>query len=355
MIQRSLKIVHVGDFFFSLKKRAPSQFSVGGKLTNGLIRNGHHVINFSYRDVARASGWFRSRRWGRGHLCRALKEFMLSCRPDILLLGHGYMIPPDVIADIKQALPGLVVIQWNIDALFVEENARDFAARHEVVDASFISTAGPMVRQLIGPKGKAGFLPNPVDWSVERGRAHEKRELEADVFYACGNPARQRIVCGTSWEMNAFCHMLEEHAPETIRFSYAGVRGQPYCSGADYAERLGNAAMGLNISRRADYPLYSSDRLAHMIGSGQLILIERKTGYDQFFADDEMAFFSSISELVDHIDFYHHDTKERQRVARAGWRRYHELFNERRIADYIIHHALGENGANREFWDALSL
>lgn len=328
---------------------------MGGKLTNGLIRNGHHVINFSYRDVARAGGWFGSRRWGKTYLFGALKEFMLSCRPDILLLGHGYMITPDVIADIRQALPGLVVIQWNSDALFVEENAKDFAARHAVVDASFISTSGPMVRELIGSKGQAGFLPNPVDWSVERGKVHERREVAADVFYACGNPARKRVICGEAWEMNSFCHTLEERLPSSVTFSYAGVCGQPYCSGADYAELLENAAMGLNISRRADYPLYSSDRLAHMIGSGQLILMERKTGYDQFFADNEMAFFSSVNELVDHIDVYHHHPTERQRVAKAGWQRYHHLFNERRVADYIIHHALGEGGDNRAFWDALSL
>lgn len=355
MIRRSLKIVHVGDFFFSLKKRAPSQFSVGGKLTNGLIRNGHHVINFSYRDVARAGGWFSSRRWGKSHLCRALKEFMLSCRPDILLLGHGYMIAPEVIADIRHALPGLVVIQWNIDALFVEDNAKDFAARHAVVDASFISTAGPMVRQLVGPTGQVGFLPNPVDWSVERGRAHEQRTLSADVFYACGNPARKRVICGEAWQMDDFCRDLEGRLSSSVRFSYAGVCGKPYCSGAEYAGLLENAAMGLNISRRADYPLYSSDRLAHMVGSGQLILMERKTGYDQFFADNEMAFFSSLNELVEHIEFYHEHPTERQRVAKAGWQRYHTLFNERRVADYIIHHALGENGDNRAFWDALAL
>ncbi|MXV44716.1 glycosyltransferase [Saccharibacter sp. 17.LH.SD] len=350
MPQRSLKIVHVGDFFSSLKKRSPSQFSVGGKLSNGLIRNGHHVINFAYRDIARAEGWFNSRYLGKRALWRALKSFMETCRPDILLLGHGYMIPPEIILDIRRAHPGLTTIQWNIDALFVEDNVRDFVARHHVVDASFISTAGSLVRELIGHEGIVGFLPNPVDWSVERGRAHEHAHLEADLFYACGNPARLRRVCGRDWEMNEFCQELEQHLPRSMKFSYAGVRGAPYYSGVDYAHLLEGTTMGLNISRRADYFLYSSDRLAHMIGNGQLIHIERQTGYDHLFSDHEMSFFSSFDELVDNITRYHKAPQERQKVAEAGWRRYHELFNERRVAEYIIHTALGGESSQEFPW-----
>ncbi|MCX5619436.1 MULTISPECIES: glycosyltransferase family protein [Bombella] len=338
---RPLKIVHVGDFFFSLKKNAPSQFSVGGKLSHGLIRNGHHVIDVSYRDIARAGGWFGSRKLGRRYLWRALKAFLALSAPDLLLLGHGYMIPPAVIAEIRRQQPGMLIVQWNIDALFVPDNARDFAARHQVVDASFISTAGSVVRECVGEEGRVYFLPNPVDASIERGRAFANQFLKADLFYSCGNPARERLICGQSWEMNRFCQMLEGTLPPTMRYAYAGVRGQPYVNGPFYAALLEQSAMGLNISRRADYYLYSSDRLAQMIGNGQLVVMERQTGYDRLFSDQEMGFFNTLEELSEMLRFFHHHPKARQAVARAGWQRYHQLFNERAVANYLIGQTLG--------------
>ncbi|MCK8636963.1 glycosyltransferase family 1 protein [Parasaccharibacter sp. TMW2.1882] len=349
-----LKIVHVGDFFFSLKKKAPTQFSVGGKLSNGLIRNGHHVINFPYRDVARSGGWFGSRKMGRHHLFRALKEFVAFSAPDILLLGHGYMIPPFVIEELRQQQPGMTVVQWNVDALFVESNAKDFAARHQVVDASFISTAGPVVRQVVGERGHVGYLPNPVDRSVERGQAFALSYPEADVFYSCGNPARLRTICGRDWNMEEFCETLEERLPPSVRFAYAGVRRQPYVSGAAYSLLLEQTAMGLNISRRADYYLYSSDRLAQMIGNGQLVFMERQTGFDRIFSDQEMAFFSSLDELVELVSQYHKAPTLRKDAARAGWQRYHALFNECAVADYIIGQTLGTLPEEAHAWRHLT-
>ncbi|PHI95453.1 hypothetical protein BG621_06780 [Parasaccharibacter apium] len=345
-----MKIVHVGDFFFSLKRNAPSQFSVGGKLSHGLVRNGHHVIDLSYRDVARAGGWFGSRKLGRRYLWRALKEFLALSAPDLLLLGHGYMIPPAVIAEIRRQQPGMLIVQWNIDALFVPDNVRDFAARHQVVDASFISTAGPIVREIIGEGGRVYFLPNPVDASVERGQAFARQNIEADLFYSCGNPARERLICGQSWEMNQFCQMLEGTLPPTMRYAYAGVRGQPYVSGPAYAALLEQSAMGLNISRRADYHLYSSDRLAQMLGNGQLVFMERQTGYDCLFSEREMGFFSTIDELSEAICFFHQHPKSRQDVARAGWQRYHQLFNERAVADYLIGQTFGTLSDDDHTW-----
>ncbi|TPW34892.1 glycosyltransferase family protein [Oecophyllibacter saccharovorans] len=336
-----LKIVHVSDFFFSLKKTTPSQFGTGGKLSNGLVRNGHQVIDISYRDVARAGGWCGSRWLGRRALCRGLEAFVASARPDVLLLGHGYMIPPETIARIRSRHPGMASAQWNVDALFVPDNRRDFAARHQVVDASFATTAGPILRRIVGPRGAVGFLPNPVDFSVERSRNFLHKKLEADLFYACGQGSDKRLICGQWWNMESFLTHLLARLPGDFRLNCAGVRGQPYRRGADYARLLATAAMGLNASRRSDAFLYSSDRLAHMIGNGQLVFMERSTAYQTLFSEGEMAFFSSLEELADLLTRYRAHPAERQRVARAGWEKYGRLFNERRVADYLIRFTLG--------------
>lgn len=154
--------------------------------------------------------------------------------------------------------------------------------------------------------------------------------------------------------MDDFCELLEERLPPSVRFAYAGVRGQPYVSGAAYATLLEQAAMGLNISRRADYYLYSSDRLAQMIGNGQLVFMERQTGYDSLFSDQEMTFFSSLDELVELIGQYHKAPQARREVARAGWQRYHALFNECAVADYIVGQTLGTLPEDVHSWRYLT-
>ncbi|MDF7675047.1 glycosyltransferase [Acetobacteraceae bacterium ESL0709] len=341
MTLSSLKILHVGDFFTSLKERSPGLFSVGGKLSNGFIRNGHYVLNFSYRDVARHYGFFNSRLLGRKAMWHALKKTVASFRPDVLILGHGYMIPPEIISEIRQVLPDMKAIQWNIDALFVEQNRLDVVARHEVVDASFVSTGERHLYGLLGDTKIVGFLPNPVDLSVERGRNFESKHLPYDVFYSCGNPDRLREICGRYWQMDEFCVMLEGRLPAETRFAYAGVRQQPYRSGYHYVELLENSAIGLNISRRSDYALYSSDRLAHMIGNGQLVAIERAIGYDRFFSEDEMIFFSSVEELCDRIRYYIRNPEELQKSAYKGWEHYSRLFNEVSVSDYMLRKTFG--------------
>ena len=126
-----------------------------------------------------------------------------------------------------------------------------------------------------------------------------------------------------------------------LRTRLAGLEGQPHLAGAVYQDALASCAAGLNISRRQDFFLYSSDRLAHMIGNGQAILIDRATGYDTLFGPDEMAFFSTIDELVGDLRRMIAEPAWRQSLASAGRARYLALFSETPVARYVIEVALG--------------
>jgi len=99
--------------------------------------------------------------------------------------------------------------------------------------------------------------------------------------------------------------------------------------------------------------LYSSDRLAHMIGNGQAIAIARATGYDSLFSDDEMLFFATLDELIASLDRLIADPPRRMRMAEAGRVRYHTLFNERIVADYVVDVAFGRFDPRRYPWPTL--
>jgi hypothetical protein len=250
-------------------------------------------------------------------------------------------------------MPAMRVLQWNVDPLFERGNIARLRAKLPVVDATLVSTAGDALRTLRRPGMRLGFFPNPVDFSVETGAAHEAASLPFDLFYACGHPSKPlRHVCGQAWDMEDFSAALRAAVP-AARMRLAGLCGAPHLAGARYQAALGDCALGLNVSRRNDLLLYSSDRLAHMVGSGQVALVDRATGYDALFSRDEMGFFSTIAELTDLIRDLLADPPRRMAVAAAGRMRYHALFNETLVARYVMDVAFETHDPGRYAWPTL--
>ncbi|HEY5211194.1 MAG TPA: glycosyltransferase [Stellaceae bacterium] len=340
-------IVHAASFTIGAK--GGFQHNAAIKISNGLIRNGHLTLNFSERDVARAGTVLGHRKFGRAAVNHALLDYCRMHQPDLLLLGHTDMIEPATVTEIRNAVPGLRVLQWYVDALFVPEYVARFEAKADVVDATLISTGIAALDGLRKGGRRVGFLPNPVDPSIERGENHLQRDLPYDLFFACRDPIRS--VCGKDRDMGAFMTALLDVLPG-VRPLLAGLLGRPTLTGAAYQQALESAAIGLNVSRRADWPLYSSDRLAQMIGNGMAVLIQRSTGYDALFSDDEMLFFSSVDELTEKIRDAVAHPERRQLIAGAGYAKYHRLFNERVVARYLMDFAFDRADATRYGWPA---
>ncbi|HTH98423.1 MAG TPA: glycosyltransferase, partial [Stellaceae bacterium] len=228
-----------------------------------------------------------------------------------------------------------------VDPLFDTDNVRRLSSKFGAVDVTLVSTSGaPLASLSHGKPGRFGFLPNPVDASIESGRNHERANLPHTLFYVCGTGAMTRNILGQDQVMDSFLTELDRRLP-TLNSLYGGCMGRPYLTGAAYQAALESAAIGLNISRRNDVPLYSSDRVAHMIGNGQVLAIERATGYGTLFGEDELLFFSSHDELIGKLAALHADDAQRRKLAANGYRRYYDLFNERRVARYLVDAAFG--------------
>lgn len=345
------RILHVGNFPTSARDCFLHNTTV--KLGHGLVRNGHAVIAFSDRFVARAHG-FGHRKWGRRGVNRALRELALAARPGLLVLTHADMIDVATVAALRDDLPGLRVVQVNVDPLFEPDNLARIRRWMPVSDATLVTTAGAPLAALAAPGRVVGFLPNAVDFSIETGEAHRHDVLAHDFFFACGHPSRPlRVVGGAEWDMDALMTRLIAHVPG-VRPLLAGALGRPHLQAAAYQQALETVAIGLNISRRADAPLYSSDRLAQMAGNGLAVLIERQTGYDRLFGEDEMGFFSSVAELEEMLARLVAEPARRRAMAAAGRARYHALFNERVVAAYLHDVAFGTHDPRRYAWPTLA-
>ena len=346
-----MHILHVGNF----GSRAKGAFlhSVGPKLSRGLIRAGHAVVDFADRDAARMGNVFGSRKFGIAAANRALARMASDMRPDLLLLGHADTITASTIATLRRTMPAMRVLQWNVDPMFEPDNIARLRAKLDVVDATLVSTAGDALKPLRRAGMALGFLPNPVDFSIESAQAHLLETPEFDLFYACGHPASPpRHVFGQAWNMNDFFAALRPLVPG-MRAKLAGIDGNPTIAGGAYQDALGRSAAGLNISRRQDALLYSSDRLAHMAGNGLAVLIDRGTGYDSLFTGRHMAFFTTMEELASQIRRLMAEPAWRQAMAGAGRARYHDLFNETAIARYVVDVAFGTHDPKRYEWPTL--
>ena len=346
-----MRIIHAGNFGTRAKGAALN--SIAPKLSRGLIRAGHAVVDFADREIARAATPFGGRALGIGAANRALARLALDVRPDLLLLGHADTIKPGTVSDLRRAMPAMRVLQWNVDPIFEVGNMARLREKLPVVDATLVSTAGEALLKFKRAGMRLGFFPNPVDFSVETGTAHLHEKLPFDLFYACGHPSRPpRNLCGADWDMEAFMAALAPSVPG-LRPRLAGLCGAPHLAGAPYQQALGDCAMGLNASRRNDLPLYSSDRLAQIVGSGQLALVDRATGYDRLFAETEMGFFASLDELAALLRRMIGEPAARQAAAAAGRARYHALFNETSVARYVLDVAFGTHNQADYEWPTL--
>jgi len=336
---KPLRIIHCANFN-TVRLKGCYMASLGYKLTNGLIRLGHQVIIYSDRDMARLFGIF-----GKKCFLSSKKnnenfyKFCLNLRPDIIMLGHADTISCETLLKIKEALPTVKILQWNVDSInpILEGGRRNIEHIKEklpAVDYTLITTAEKKLYAPFEPsKNKIGFIPNPVDKSIEKSRVFENKNPKYDVFFA-SNPDAKRDVCGdlmTAAEVA--CYIEENCSKAKLMFPRLNA---PSADGIDYLEKLSQSAMVLNLSRISDEYLYSSDRMAHAMGNGCLALIDRRTGFDNIFADDEVAFYQTKEEMIEKINFYLQHPSERMSVAQKGWKHYHELFNETRVADYVL-------------------
>jgi hypothetical protein len=345
-------ILHVANF----GSRAKGAFlhKVEHKITNGLIRNGHQVACLSDREIARPNSALRlGAIGGRGRVNRVIGEFCRAMRPEVLFLGHADLIEPATISALRADLPQLRVLQWNVDPMFMPENVARLVSKLEVVDATLVSTAGEALAPLRRTGKLLGFLPNPVDFSIERGRNHETAELSYDLFLAAGRPDRPlRVIGGKAWNLDDLIAELRRRLPG-LRTLTPGLQGAPNLGGAAYQQAAESAALGLNISRRDDYLLYSSDRIAQLCGNGQVVLTPRATGYGQLFSEGEMVFFDGLDDLAEAIAGLIAEPERRMRIAAAGRARYHALFNERVVAAYMLDVALGRADPAAYAWPTL--
>jgi hypothetical protein len=221
------------------------------------------------------------------------------------------------LGEARRLSPGVIIADINIDPIDTPKNQKRLALRKGVADVLFVTTAEPSLAAHVGPGAFAAFLPNPVDPSMETGRAFEIAAPPFDLLFPATDAGPREIGQARLAPIDAVAQIRA--AIPAIRLSTPGVDGQPVARGIAYFDALGSARLGWSLSRRASLPLYASDRMAHMFGWGLGVLLDRRAGFERFYGPDEAAFYDDSPGLIAALWRLMADDAAARAMARAGW------------------------------------
>lgn len=300
----------------------------GRKLVAAAFRNNWRIAEFSDRDVTRYLAPLGIRSIGARIANRKLILTAENFRPDLLFIGHCDYIRNRTLERIREMLPGIRMAHFNIDALWIDWHVRQIRERMPVTDAIFTTSGGPKLKAFRTGSNVVAYMPNPSDPAFEVCDNSKKTEFAHDLFFAGKEiPGDFR---------NAFLKEVAARLEGRLKLGIFGMFGNPPVWGAAYEAALAKSKMSINLNREETWPLYSSDRIAHLMGNGILTFQSAKGGLQKFFSDREMVFYDGAADLADKILHYQAHDDERRAVAAAGRARYHKLFNAARTLRFMV-------------------
>jgi len=328
-----LKILHVTNF--NERHNGRLFYNTGKRINNGLIRLNHSVLDFSDRDIV---SYYRSLNDVNGSkkLNSKLIEVISNYVPNILILGHADLIKKETLIYIKKNYPQIKIVQWFLDRMDSNwlVNRKRFLDKIEIMDASFCTTDPSALK--FSSKQNIFYMPNPVDESFESLHNYKHENFNNDVFFAMSHGVHRGILKRGKFDPREnFINKLIKKIPN-IRFDLYGMHEKQPVWADNFINVISQSKIGLNLSQGKTAKYYSSDRFAQLVGNGLMVMIDKKTQFNDFFNNDEIISYNNINDLSEKIIKYSHDDKLRKKIAKNGRDKYFKYFNSTIIADFII-------------------
>ena len=329
-INKKLKILHVASF--NENSNGDLYYSTSNKINNGFIKLNHHVHSLDDKQFFRDTFLNKSK-----SLNKKILTIVRNLNPDLLLLGHTDKIKKDTIKLIKIINPNIKIARWYIDSVspeFLKKNKKILFNNYNLVDKIFLTSLPRS--NLRKYKHKMHFIPNPVDKSIECYKNFSNKNFDYDIFFALSHGQHRRIMKrGKTDERDVIIDYLNNNLPLLKKYFISTNQKNPKW-GAEYYHYIRRSKMGLNISRGNIQDLYSSDRIASLIGNGLLCFVDVKTNFNKIFKNNELVFYKNKLDLLKKINFFKNNPKISNLYAKRAWLRYHRDFNSKKICDFIL-------------------
>ncbi|MCA4778586.1 glycosyltransferase family 1 protein [Acinetobacter towneri] len=319
-----MKILHIANFAFN--KLGERYYSIDRKISAGLIENGHFVYDYSFRDMARMGTIFKTKKLGSGVANNEVLKIVENLCPELVLIGHSDLLKKETLQTIRKNYPSIKIGFWFVDWLCEQSKANFIREFAPYVDAIFCTTGGRLLTQFKLPNNKIGYIPNIAQKSIE-----ELQQFNKDFFL------RDFIFFGTVYkdpDREVFLTHLVQSLGEN--FHCFGAFDNKAVYGHKYIDILSSARCGLNLSRRNDIELYSSDRIVQLTGNGLLTFTPRIPGFEKLYTDKEVVYFDDLKDLIEKFEYYKMNTEQAKVIAENGWKKSHQSFNSARVAKYML-------------------
>ena len=336
-----MRVLIVGDFQGDL---ARFMLNNSRKFSKGFTRNGHDVLEFSYRNMLMQLSPVGSRRWAgwlaKGKTDRLLAQLAGHHQAELVLITAFRLMDGATVQRLKQAVPRAKVVCWYGD--MQQGVDPQVAAIGRQCDWFLATSAGATLRNYhaLGIEHCA-FMPNPADADVER-RYEVPDRLRSRMLFVGKlkhsgpgqDPAR--------WEL------IERLAAEQ-QLTVWGSLGRPPIKGLAYLQAICGTDMALSVNAYNDVRMYHSDRLVHLTGCGAFVLAKRVPDSELLFEDGRhLCYFDSYEQCVELIERYADDAAARDKIAAAGRARAHSQFGAQKLARHIVE--LVEHGGFEAPW-----
>ena len=343
-MRRARRIFAISDF----KDESPrSVFLEERRMVKGLVRLGHDVQRFSYRNIMTQFNPFSGK-----HLRRFMPRFVkqradnilakqiATYNPDIVLMLSMKYLTTDTVSAIRDAAPGAILAGRDGDPY--PETKPERIAVGKQTDIMIMPSAGSFLKTYKDAGVPCcGFIPFSCDPDLQY-RHEVDDKWKTDITFL-----------GTAEHSNLpreeDRYNLAKRLYQLPNAKVYACFGRPKTQGMECFYAISGAKIALSINIANDVYLYHSDRLANTPACGTFELAKRVGGYELLFEDGvHLRYFDTVDEFFELADWYLKHEQEREKITMAGMQKAHADFNCEKIAKYMFD--LIETGACDAPW-----
>ena len=282
-----------------------------------------------------------------------LLETFKNFDPDIVVLGHADKIHNKTLEIIKTIKKNIKIIEWNVDNYFLDNTENKFKKKSHLIDAFFITNADESIKSCLDSNNSISFFPNIFDLSIENLKIFENKSFEYDVFYALsfGVGSGKIKSSKSDYDREVFLDFIEKNH-SSIKTNFFGYNGTQPIWGSYFEREISKSPISLNLSRKPSLKYYSSDRISQYLGNGSCIFVDINSKLEDLFTNEEVVFFDS-NDLVDFgkkIEYYSKHVDKAKRIAKSGWNRGHNDYNEKIVTSYFLDIAFNRKPTKDYSW-----
>jgi glycosyltransferase involved in cell wall biosynthesis len=347
-------ILHIGVFGAKLSYRT-FNLSLASKISNGLIRNGHNVINYDYRsqNSNQYNTIFKKLVYG-VQLDADILSIAENYKPNLILLGHNNKLNRKTILLLKKKYNSKISL-WYEDHLTKGDpnfltNKELIEKNSDIIDSYFITTHPKHVKTNID-KNKINFLPMPVDESIEKYDFYDYKFKTKDLFFGISHGVNRGVL--KKKHHDARIKFIDNLTKENsnLRFNFLGFNNEQPKWNHDLYTEMKKCYFALNLSRGGPYKYTSSNRISTYIGNGMPTCVDERINFSNFFNNREMIFYRDEKDLIKKIKLLLLNPKKIYDIGKRGKQKYFKLFNNLIISDYILSKSLNFKSKYKFIWE----